>query len=77
MKSFLKWFAGFFEEEPGVASSKRLVYIAGSAVSMVIAFKLSMMGKYDLIAIGSYVALIQGVSAGTYLVGQSQENKKQ
>ena len=75
MKSILKFIAGFFEEEPGVSSSKRLIFILGSLFNMFLCFKLALMGKYTLIELSSFIGIIQAVFSGTYLIGRSQESK--
>jgi len=71
-----RYLFSFFNEEPGVGSSKRLIFIGGSIFNMVLCFKLALLGKYTLIELSSFVGIIQTVFSGTYLIGRSQEDKK-
>lgn len=80
LHNFLLWLGSFLEDEKGVTSSKRLLFVAagftflGICVGLAIAISGSIdASKEVLIAL---VWAVTGMATGGYLGGKAIENKK-
>lgn len=66
---------GFFEEAPGVASSTRLVFVAGTAVVLAMAALMTWRGEPPL-EIGAFVSTTMAALGATKIAGAWQEKEK-
>jgi hypothetical protein len=71
----MNFIKGFFEEEPGISSSVRLIFIIGSLFNMALTAYLASTGKYDLIALGAFFGVLETIFTGLKLGSRTIENK--